>query len=58
MVVGGYCGLFLLSRRELFEPEAWAYAPYAFAICTGITLFAFGLTRLARWLVVKRRPET
>ena len=58
MVVGGYCGLFLLSRRELFEPEAWAFAPYVFAACTGITLVAFGLTRLARRLVVKRRPAT
>lgn len=55
MVAGGYGGLFLLSRRELFEPEAWVYAPYVFALLTGFTLFVFGLTRLVRWLVVRRR---
>lgn len=54
-VVGGYCGLFLLSRRELFEPEAWAYAPFVFAVYAAITLLAFSLARLTRRFVAKRR---
>jgi hypothetical protein len=58
IVVGGYGGFFLLSRRELFEPEAWAYAPFAISTYSAISLFAFGLARLARQFVVKRRSAT
>jgi hypothetical protein len=58
MVVGGYLGIFILSRRKTFEPEAWAFAPYAFAITITITLVAFGLARRIRHLVVKRQPAT
>jgi hypothetical protein len=58
MAVGGYCGLLLLSQSEMFEPEAWAYAPFSIAAQTAITLVAFGLARLARHLVVKRQPST
>lgn len=55
MAVGGYGGLLLLSRREMFEPEAWAYAPFVLAVYVAVSLLAFGLARLARHLVAKRR---
>jgi hypothetical protein len=58
MAVGGYSGLLILSRRELFEPEAWGYAPLLFAAYTAIALLAYGLTLLTRHLVAKRRPAT
>jgi hypothetical protein len=58
MAIGGCFGFLLLSRRELFEPEAWAYAPFVITAYVAITLVAFGLARLARHLVVKRRPAT
>jgi hypothetical protein len=58
MVAGGYSGFLLLSRRELFEPEAWAYAPLVLSAYIAITLVAFGLTRLARHLLVNRRSAT
>ena len=58
MAVGGYCGFLLLSRREMFEPEAWGYAPFVIGIYTSITLVAFFLVRLTRHLVVKRRQAT
>jgi len=58
MAVGGYFGFLLLSRRELFEPEAWFIAPYAIAVHIAITFLAFWLARLTRHLVVKRRPAT
>lgn len=57
MGVGGYCGLFLLSRREAFEPEAWVIAPLAIATETSITLAAFCLARFARQLIVKRQSR-
>jgi hypothetical protein len=58
MTVGGYGGLFLVSRREMFEPEAWAYAPFVFTIYIAVTLLAFFVVRLARHLIVKRQPAT
>jgi hypothetical protein len=58
MAVGGYCGFFLLSRRELFEPEAWALAPFVITVYAAFTLLAFGLARLARRSVFKRRSAT
>ena len=58
MAAGGYSGLLLLSRRELFEPEAWAYAPFVFAAYTAIALVAYGLARVARHIVMKRQPAT
>ena len=58
MALGGICGLFLLSRRETFEPEFWYLAPFIVTAYIAITLVAFGLARLARHLVVKRQPAT
>lgn len=55
MAVGGYSGFLFLSRRELFEPEAWVYAPFVITAYIAITLVAFGLARLVRHFVVKRR---
>jgi hypothetical protein len=54
-VVGGYGGMYFLSRRELFEPEAWAFAPYVFGAQAVIVITVFWLTRLTGHLVAKRR---
>ena len=58
IAVGGYCGFFLLSRQPLFEPEAWAFAPIVIAIYASIALIAFGLARLVRQFIAKRRSAT
>jgi hypothetical protein len=58
MVVGGYGGLLVVSRRELFEPEAWAFAPFVFAVYIAITVFAFAFARVVRHLVAKRQLAT
>ena len=58
MAEGGYFGFFLLSRRPLFEPEAWAYTPIVIAVYASIALAAFGLARLLRQFIAKRRSAT
>src|ERR1044071_1487934 len=54
MAAGGYGGLFLLSQSEMFEPEAWASAPFVIGAEAAITVAAFGVARLVRYFVVKR----
>jgi hypothetical protein len=58
IAVGGFCGLLVISRREVLEPDAWAGAPFVIAADIAITLVAFGLARLARHLLVTRQPTT
>ena len=58
MTLGGACGFVLLSRQPLFEPEAWALAPFVVAVHASISVVAFGLARLVRQFIAKRRSAT
>jgi hypothetical protein len=58
LAIGGGVAVLFLAQRESFEAEALAVGIVFVATCIAITLVAFGLARLARYIVLSRKAAT
>jgi len=58
LAVAGACALFLLSRRESFDEEAWLIGKVVVAVYIAFVMVVFALARSARHWTLARRTGT
>ena len=58
LAVAGACALFLLSRRESFDEEAWLIGKVVVAVYIAFVMVVFALARSARHWSLARRTGT
>ena len=58
LAAAGACALFLLSRRESFDEEAWLIGKVVVAVYIAFVMVVFALARSARHWTLTRRTET
>jgi hypothetical protein len=58
LATGGACALFLLSRRESFDEEAWIIGQVVVAVYIAFVMIVFALARSIRHWTLARRTET
>jgi hypothetical protein len=58
LAAAGACALFLLSRRDSFDEEAWLIGKVVVAVYIAFVMIVFALARSARHWTLARRADT
>ena len=58
LAAAGACALFLLSRRDSFDEEAWVIGKVVVAVYIAFVMIVFALARSSRHWALARRTET